>query len=145
MTVAEALMFGTLAHIVADLFFQDHYMASNKARLFYRNEGLWREYSPGTETEGKFVPAIPHFAGWFHAAFHAWFAAYVFSIPVALFLAFIHLLVDTRIPLNIWRNFMNQLNDPEHPVFPVFAFIQDQSIHILCIAAAAWYEFGYLV
>ena len=112
--LAHYFVLGLLAHIVADAFLQNEWMALGKVNL-------------------------KHPAAYVHSGLHL--AAYllVFPWPVAAVLGISHLLIDTRKPLRWWRKLIQQTNDPANPVFIPFALWQDQEAHMLClILAALW-------
>ncbi len=112
MTSTEYLVWGALAHLVGDFLLQNAWMAEHKADL----------RQP---------------AGWVHASIHASLLSWVFPIPVAAILGLVHLLVDTRVPLNWWRLFFGQTRDPGNPVSLHVAILGDQALHLVCIAIAA--------
>lgn len=104
------LVWGTLAHWIADWPLQNNWIAVNKIRL-------------------------THPAAWVHGGIH--FAALVFVFPwyMALALAAAHILIDTRIPLNWWRKTFHVTG--EEPMALHVAIWMDQVVHIMCIAGAA--------
>lgn len=106
------LLWGIVAHIVADWFFQNSWMALNKVK-------------------------ITHPAAWVHGGIHFVALCFVFHWQVALVLALVHIAIDTRKPLQWWRQFYRQTTDPSNPVFVPFAMWQDQCAHIVTIAIAA--------
>jgi hypothetical protein len=109
-TATQLCLWGIVAHMGADWFLQNEWMALNKTRL-------------------------GHPAGLIHAAIHGAALAVVFPWPAALALAVSHYLIDLRAPLVWWRRLYRQTT--EGPVMIPFAMWQDQAAHILCIAAAA--------
>lgn len=113
MRATDLFIWGYVAHLVADAMLQNEWMAVNKVSL-------------------------KHPASWVHSGIH--FAALLFVFPLwaALLLAVSHLLIDTRVPLQLWRRFYRQTSDPANPAFIAFAMWQDQSAHILALAVAAW-------
>jgi len=108
------LVWGFVAHCVADWFFQNHYQATTKGDL--RKGG-----------------------GWLHAGIHGGCALVVFPWPVAAALALVHLLIDTRHPLLWWGKLVGQ-STPEQAgqAYLPFAFGRDQAAHFLCTAVAAY-------
>lgn len=114
MTFTDLFIRGLVAHIVADWFAQNEWMALNKTSL-------------------------KHPAAYVHSGIHLLAALFVFPWPVAVVLGIAHLFIDTRKPLQWWRGLIKQTNDPANPVFISFAMWQDQMAHVLCIAAAAWF------
>lgn len=112
MTATELLVWGIVAHLVADWFFQNDWQAVNKVRPLH---------SP---------------AAWVHAGCHFAAMLFVFAWPVALGIAASHLLIDTRRPLQWWRSFMGQAKDG-NPLADHVKIWQDQVAHVVCIAVAA--------
>lgn len=108
------LVWGIAAHCLADWFLQNHWQATTKTDL--RKLG-----------------------GWVHAALHGLCAAMVFPWPYAAVLAVLHLLIDTRKPLEWWGRLVGQ-SAPEQagPAYIPFAMGRDQAAHLICIALAAW-------
>lgn len=103
---------GLIAHLIADWFLQSNWMAMGKTSL-------------------------RHPAAWVHSGIHLVALLFVFSPFVALLLAISHLLIDTRVPLQIWRNIFGQTKDPANPVFVPMAMWQDQAAHLILIGLAA--------
>lgn len=79
----QLAFWGVTVHLVIDWLFQNEWMAVNKANL-------------------------RHPAGWVHAGLHFVGLTFVFPVQWALFIAAIHLLVDTRKPLIWWRKTYRQ-------------------------------------
>jgi Protein of unknown function (DUF3307) len=99
---------GLVAHLVADWLLQNNWMAKNKSSLV-------------------------HPAAWVHALIHAGCLTLALGWTAGVVLGLIHLLVDTRVPLNWWmRKFKNSANEPEAKHIEIWA---DQVIHIVSIAA----------
>lgn len=112
MTSTESLVWGGLAHLAADFLLQNEWMAEHKVSL-------------------------RHPAAWVHAGIHGAALALVFPPVAALLLAFSHLLVDTRVPLQWWRRVFGQTRNLENPVSLHVAIWSDQVLHLGLIAAAA--------
>jgi len=110
MTATDFFIWGFVAHIAADWFLQNEWMALNKVSL-------------------------RHPAAWVHSGIQFAGALFVFPFWVALGLAVSHLLIDTRVPLQWWRKFYGQTT--EGAIMIPFALWQDQAAHILMLAAAA--------
>lgn len=110
MNPTDLLVWGIVAHLVADWLLQNKWMALNKVKPL-------------------------HPAGWMHAVIHIIALAYVFPIPTALVLGVVHWFVDLRFALAWWRNFYGQTT--EGPMAPHVAIWGDQVVHIGCIAIAA--------
>ena len=113
--MTDLLVWGIVAHLVADWLLQNEYMALNKISL-------------------------RHPAAYVHSGIHLLAAALVFSWPAALGLAVAHLLIDTRRPLAWWRRVFGQTT--EGPMAIHVAVWTDQVAHVSCIAVAALVQGG---
>lgn len=112
-TKTDLLLWGIIAHFAADWFTQNEWQAVNKVK-------------------------ITHIAAWVHGLFHLLAMLLIFPPLAAALLALVHVLIDTRKPLQWWRGLIKQTSDPANPVFIPMAMWQDQVAHILCIAVAAY-------
>ncbi len=110
MTPTDRLLWGTVAHLIADWLLQNQWMADNKASL-------------------------RHPAAWVHGLIHVGALAHVFPLPVAWSLGAVHMLIDTRLPLQWWRRVFRQTTDG--PAALHVAIWGDQVAHIACLALAA--------
>jgi hypothetical protein len=122
LTATGLMIWGLVAHLVADWPLQNDWMANNKANL----------RSP---------------AGYVHATIHGLLLALVFGW-VAAPLALSHLLIDTRKPVVWWSRLVRQ-TQPQPVVMGLEAkvpmvdigtevrFWTDQVFHIVCIAIAS--------
>jgi hypothetical protein len=116
MSATDLMVWGLVAHLIADWPLQNDWMAANKANL-------------------------RHPAGYVHAAIHGAALALVFGW-VAAPLAVAHLLIDTRVPVAWWSRLVRQ-TQPGADSFPLVdvglevRFWTDQVFHIACIAVAA--------
>ena len=98
---------GLLAHLVADWILQNDWMALNKTRL--RHPGAW-----------------------VHAGMHALCLCFALGWLGGLVLGLIHLLIDTRVPVDWWiRVFKKCGKAPEATTIAIWL---DQTLHIVCIA-----------
>lgn len=104
------LIWGIVAHLVADWLLQNLWMAEYKVSL-------------------------KHPASWVHAGIHT--ALYLFLFPplIAVLLGVTHILIDTRKPLQWWGKYMKQTYEGEVAMHIIIW--RDQVLHILCIALAA--------
>lgn len=117
------MVWGLVAHLIADWPLQNDWMARNKANL-------------------------GHPAGWVHAAIHGALLALVFGW-VALPLAVAHLLIDTRKPVVWWSRLVRQTQPMPQiesdgrttrvmvDVGTEVRFWTDQVFHVACVAVAA--------
>ena len=105
------VVWGVIAHLIADWPLQSRWMAENKTSL-------------------------RHPAGWVHGGIHFLAMLLVFPPVVAAILALSHILIDTRILFNWWLKVYLK-TDEETPIFQHVAIWFDQVIHVICIAAAA--------
>jgi hypothetical protein len=134
LTASDLLIWGIVAHLIADWPLQNDWMARNKASL-------------------------RHPAGYVHAGIHGVLLAFVFGW-VAAPLAAVHMLIDTRVPV-VWWSRLVQQTQPEgrrvsvltehdrrppdwdlrpRPLYDIgteVRFWTDQVFHIACIAVAA--------
>jgi hypothetical protein len=102
---------GLVAHLVADWVLQNDWMALNKQSL-------------------------RHPAGWVHASIHGLCLGLALGWPAGLVLGFVHLLIDTRRPVDWWiRVFKKCAKAPDAGTIAIWL---DQTFHIVCIAA--WVE-----
>ena len=99
---------GLVAHLVADWILQTDWMARNKVSL-------------------------RHPAAWTHAATHAACLALALGWQAGLVLGFIHLLIDTRVPVAWWMRVFKKCD--RAPEAGAIAIWLDQALHIVCIAA----------
>jgi hypothetical protein len=99
---------GFIAHLIADWLLQNDWMATNKTSL-------------------------RHPAAWTHAAIHVVLLTVALGWKAGLVLGAIHLLVDTRKPLNWWQKVFKQTT--EGPMATMLKVWADQVIHIMAIAA----------
>jgi hypothetical protein len=130
LTATGLMVWGLVAHLIADWPLQNDWMADYKARL-------------------------THPAGYVHAGIHGALLALVFGW-VAVPLAVTHLLIDTRKPVVWWSRLIGQKQpginyrlktasgeDVKPATMPLYdvglevRFWTDQVFHIVCIAAAA--------
>jgi len=99
---------GLIAHLVADWVLQNDWMALNKTSL-------------------------RHPAAWVHASIQGLCLGLALGWLAGLVLGFVHLLIDTRVPLDWWiRVFKNCGKSPEISTIAIWL---DQTLHIVCIAA----------
>ncbi len=97
-----------VAHLVADWILQNDWMARNKVSL-------------------------RHPAAWIHAGIQAVCLGLILGWQGGLALGFIHMLIDTRVPVAWWmRTFKKCGQAPEAGSIAVWL---DQTVHIACIAA----------
>src|SRR5712692_7579320 len=109
-TATKLLIWGIVVHLVADWIFQNRWQADNKSSLL-------------------------HPASWIHSGIHFLGLLLIFSPVVALAIALIHLLIDTRVPLVWWRKFYRQTTTGDVALH--VAMWSDQVCHITVLAIAA--------
>jgi hypothetical protein len=147
------MVWGLVAHLVADSPLQNDWMANNKAK----RDDAWEGHWPG----GWYYR---HPAAYVHAGIHGVALALVFGW-VALPLAVVHLVIDTRAPVVWWSRLIGQTQPGDAaPTFDIrkprrggdpgrylgeivpkgcydvgteVRFWTDQVFHIACIAVAA--------
>lgn len=111
-TPTDLLLWGIVAHLVADWLLQTDWMAVNKVHPFKSA------------------------AAWVHATIHVVCLAAVFPVATALILGWVHLYVDTRTPLVALRSLLGQAKE-DNPFRDHVLIWHDQAVHIICIAVAA--------
>jgi hypothetical protein len=122
------LVWGIVIHLICDWIFQNDYLARNKASYVpYPSK-------PKHEGDGPLL-LIPHPAAWIHAGIHLFGLLFIFPWYAALVIAFIHLLIDTRIPLQWWQKFYKQTTDGMIGMH--VSIWTDQVFHIVVVAVAA--------
>lgn len=94
-------------HLVGDWLLQNEWMARGKTRL-------------------------DHLAAWVHGAIHGVLLGLVLGWEGGLVLGFVHILVDTRVPLRTWSRIFRQTQSGE--VVSHVMIWGDQVIHISSIA-----------
>jgi len=99
---------GLVAHLVADWILQNDWMALNKVSL-------------------------RHPAAWIHAAIQGLCLSLALGWQAGLGLGFVHLLIDTRVPVAWWMRVFKKCD--RAPEAGSIAIWLDQTLHILCIAA----------
>lgn len=112
MTATELLVWGIVAHLVADWLLQNEWIAENRADF-------------------------GHPASMVHMYAHFFVTSFVFPIYVAAPIAVLHGAIDTRKPLQWWAKFYKQTTDPANPVSLHVAIWTDQVAHIAVLAIAA--------
>lgn len=98
---------GLIAHLIADWLLQNDWMARNKVNL-------------------------RHPAAWTHAGIQAVALSLALGWQAGLILGFVHMLVDTRIPLKWWQRSFKQTT--EGPAALHVTIWGDQVLHIVTIA-----------
>jgi len=99
---------GLVAHLVADWVLQNDWMALNKRSL-------------------------RHPAAWVHGAIQGLCLSLALGWLAGLVLGFVHLLIDTRVPMDWWIRFFKKSG--KAPEATSIAIWLDQTLHIVCIAA----------
>jgi hypothetical protein len=110
MSATELLAWGVTVHLIVDWLLQNEWMAENKMSL-------------------------RHPAAYVHSGLHGIALLLVFPPLAALALGVVHLLIDTRKPLDWWAHVMRQTT--EGPVAVTLAIWRDQALHVATIGAAA--------
>ncbi len=107
---SNLLLWGVVAHLLADWLLQNEWMARHKRDL-------------------------RHPAAWVHSAIHLFCMLFVFSWPAALVIGISHLLIDTRLPVRWWIERVKRM--PAKPQSAALEVALDQVFHLLLLAAVA--------
>ena len=105
---------GLVAHLIADWVLQNDWMARNKSNLV-------------------------HPAALVHFLINAVLMGLALGWIAGLILGAVHVLIDTRLPMEWWRGFFRQTADGPYGV--ITAVWADQVLHITAIAA--WVMFAF--
>src|ERR1044071_6077081 len=97
-----------LLHLVGDWLLQNEWMAVKKVRL-------------------------SHPAAWLHGGIHGILLGTVFGWLGGLVLAIVHMLVDTRVPVQWWIKVFKKCEKASD--LPILLIGCDQALHICCIGA----------
>lgn len=120
LSASDLLIWGIVLHLIADWPLQNDWMAKGK--------GLpWR---------WSVIGLAPSFT---HGLIHMVALSLVFGYWPGVVLGFVHIAIDTRVPVAWWSRLMRQ-TQPKQPPFDVgleVRFWTDQVFHIATIAAAA--------
>jgi len=109
-TAVPFLIWGIVAHLIADWLLQSLWMA-------------------------KYKTDLKHPAAWVHAGVHTILYLFIFPLPIAILLGVIHMLIDTRKPLQWWGKYIEQTHKGEAAMH--ITIWRDQTLHILFLALAA--------
>jgi hypothetical protein len=112
-SATDLLVWGLVAHLVADWLLQNEWQAVHKVSL-------------------------RHPAAWVHAGIHGLALWPVFGAAAAVALGAAHMLIDTRKPRHWWAWLIGQTRDPAQPISMHVAIWSDQVLHVACLAVAAW-------
>lgn len=139
---SELMIWGLVAHLIADWPLQNEWMALNKMKRGRDNAPWWYR----------------HPSAYVHASIHATFLCFVFGAWPGVILAYVHLIIDCRWPVVKWSKFIGQtqpkpmvanLTQDSKGVWPPdevtvlvdigteVRFWTDQVFHIVTIAIAA--------
>lgn len=159
LSASDLLVWGIVLHLIADWPLQNDWIANNKAlRRMKRRKRLVNHLAMDADAYQK-VPVTSwwdrHPAAYVHAGIHGILLALIFGW-VALPLAVVHLLIDTRTPVMWWSRLVRQTQPQGNVVETGFderrgkmgyatlydigtevRFWVDQVFHIACIAVAA--------
>lgn len=128
LSASDLMIWGLVLHLIADWPLQNDWMANNKAR---RGRRLFHAVMEGNCVACGARWHVPnsmprrcsadggwwnrHPAAWMHSGIHCLFMAIVFGW-VAILVAFIHLIIDTRVPVIWWSQLIGQ-TQPNNPVW----------------------------
>jgi len=106
-SATDLLVWAIVAHLIADWLFQNDWMALNKTSL-------------------------RHPASWVHSGLHVIALLFVLPWHLALVAGALHLLIDTRIPLNWWMHTVKQVKPASQGL--IVEIWVDQVMHITVLA-----------
>lgn len=133
------LVAGGVVHLFVDWFLQNHWQAINKMkrRERIRRTAITQNIGGHDEVVDVIDTLLPsrwwdrHNAAYTHAGLHALFLLIVFPLWAALLICVLHLIIDTRSPLDWWGKFTRQTVDREGYVniFPSDDFYRGREEH----------------
>lgn len=106
-TATTLLVWGTLAHLIADWILQNEWMVQQKANL-------------------------RHPAAWVHGGIHVLALGFVLPWSLALLIGLIHMLIDTRKPIIWWKWLVGKTAVGPQTLLVEIAV--DQVLHIVVLA-----------
>ena len=110
-SATDLLVWAIVAHLIADWLFQNDWMAIHKTSL-------------------------RHPASWVHSGLHVIALLFILPWHLALAAGGLHLLIDTRIPLNWWMRTVKQMKTgPQTQIVEIWV---DQIMHITVLAFLCW-------
>lgn len=155
LSASDLLIWGLVAHLIADWPLQNDWMANNKMR----RRPAFRVYDGGGSAEGEdgALWFDRHPAAYVHSGIHGVLLSLVFGPMAGFVLALVHLVIDCRWPVAKWSRLVRQtqpqgvtvLKQEQTPQgsgawhVPVVdigtevRFWTDQVFHIACVAVAA--------
>jgi len=104
---SELLLWGIIAHLIADWPLQTEWMAKHKQSL-------------------------RHPAAWVHSGIHGFFLLLLFPWYIAVLIAVSHLLIDTRVPLDWWMRVVKRMSKANPQAFIIEIGV-DQVFHVSVI------------
>lgn len=138
--VTGLLVWGALAHFIADWLLQNDWMARNKGarRVPDTTFGSLARWAEGRVVVNSYW-WDRHPAAYVHAWIHGMLLIPVFGFWPGVALALVHLIVDTRAPVVWWSRLIRQ-TQPSGDGYDVgleVRFWTDQVVHVATIAVAA--------
>ena len=110
------MVWGSIAHLVADWLLQNEWMVRNKTNL-------------------------RHPAAWVHGALHVFALSFILAWSLALLVGFSHVMIDTRKPLHWWKQLVGKTAADPTSQLPQTLIVEiwvDQVMHLVVLAAAIW-------
>lgn len=114
------LVWGGLAHLVADWLLQNEWMVQHKQDL-------------------------RHPAGWVHGAIHSLALLLFLPWSLALLIGLSHVLIDTRLPVRWWKRLAGKAAADPRSLLPQTQMVElavDQVLHLVVLAAVVWMAYG---
>jgi hypothetical protein len=103
----ELLIWALIVHLIADWLLQNEWMAIHKVKLL-------------------------HPAAWVHGGIHTLFMLLIFPWHLSILIGFVHVLIDSRIPVLWWMKTVKQIPDPANS--EVLVIGMDQVFHVVVLA-----------
>lgn len=114
-TATTLLVWGILAHLIADWILQTEWMVQHK-------------------------PSLRHPAAWVHGGIHVLALCFVLPWSLALLIGLTHMLIDTRMPVLWWKWLVGKT--AVGPQTLIVEIAVDQVLHVLVLAVVIGLVYG---
>ena len=118
--MTSLLVWGGLAHLVADWLLQTEWMVRHKVDL-------------------------RHPAAWVHGTIHTLALLLFWPWPLALLVGLSHVLIDTRTPIRWWKRLVGKAAADPFSLLPQTLLVElwvDQVMHLVVLALVVWVAYG---